>query len=119
MQSIQDKALRVNQVLTAFTNAIAREKRDFCYNFFSSGLISLPQKYVNFRGSGTSQSGMPNNIGVRTFTTIHKKLCLKFALILFFPTDSCSGLNTNMHVESLHKVSKHIYLKGKRIKRLD
>ena len=29
------------------------------------------------------------------------------------------GLNTNMHLESLHKVLKHIYMQGKRVQRVD
>jgi len=29
------------------------------------------------------------------------------------------GINTNMYLESFHKVLKHIYLEGKRVKRLD
>lgn len=30
-----------------------------------------------------------------------------------------SGINTNMHLERMHKIIKYIYLKGKRVKRLD
>lgn len=30
-----------------------------------------------------------------------------------------SGINTNMHLESMHKVVKYIYLEGKKIKRLN
>lgn len=29
------------------------------------------------------------------------------------------GLNTNMHLESMHKTLKHLYLEGKKVKRLD
>ena len=29
------------------------------------------------------------------------------------------GINTNMHLESLHKVLKHIYMQGKRVQRVD
>lgn len=29
------------------------------------------------------------------------------------------GINTNMYLESFHKILKHIYLEGKRVKRLD
>lgn len=30
-----------------------------------------------------------------------------------------AGINTNMHLESLHRVVKHLFLKGKSVKRLD
>ncbi|CAH0555155.1 unnamed protein product [Brassicogethes aeneus] len=30
-----------------------------------------------------------------------------------------SGINTNMHLESMHKVLKYIYLEGRKVKRLD
>lgn len=30
-----------------------------------------------------------------------------------------SGLNTNMHIERMHRTIKYMYLKGKNIKRLD
>ena len=29
------------------------------------------------------------------------------------------GINTNMHLESMHKTIKHIYLQGKNVTRLD
>lgn len=30
-----------------------------------------------------------------------------------------SGINTNMHIERMHRTLKHIYLQGKNVKRLD
>lgn len=30
-----------------------------------------------------------------------------------------SGLNTNMHIERIHRTIKHLYLNGKHVKRLD
>lgn len=29
------------------------------------------------------------------------------------------GINTNMYIESIHKILKHVYLEGKKVKRLD
>ncbi|GFT43792.1 uncharacterized protein TNCV_4464461 [Trichonephila clavipes] len=29
------------------------------------------------------------------------------------------GINTNMHIESMHRTIKHVYLQGKKVKRLD
>jgi len=30
-----------------------------------------------------------------------------------------AGINTNMHIERMHRTLKHIYLQGKKVKRLD
>lgn len=49
------------------------------------------------------------------FNTYYSKNCASWAYCYRLH----SGINTNMHIERMHKTLKYIYLKGKTVKRLD